>query len=89
MEAAVIILAGLVAFQFIYGRYRLNKLEDGMINFEAELDYTQDVIDTIRKEQLRVLMNDVRRSKPVKSRKGLGRPVNPNSVRQKKLRGDK
>lgn len=89
MEVLVVILLGAVAFQFIYGRYRLNKLEDSMINFEAELDYTQDVIDGIRKEQTRMLLNELRHSKPVKSKRKAGRPVNPNSVRQKKMRGEK
>lgn len=89
MEVLVVILLGAVAFQFIYGRCRLNKLEDSMINFEAELNYTQDGIDSIRREQTRMLLNDLRHSKPVKSKRKVGRPVNLNSVRQKKMRGEK
>lgn len=89
MEVAVVILAGVVAFQFIYGRYKLNRLEDSMINFEAELDYIEDVLDTLRRDYSRIIINEISRSKSVKSKKKAGRPVNPNSIRQKKMRGIK
>lgn len=91
MEASVIILAAFVVVQFIYTRRKMSKLEDGMINLEAEIDYIQDVVQMLRKDYSRIVIDSIRRSKPVKSKRkpGPGRPVNPNSVRQRKMRGEK
>ena len=89
MEASVIILAAFVVVQFIYTRRKMSKLEDGMINLEAELDYMQDVVQTLRKDYSRIVIDSIKRSKPIKSKKKIGRPVNPNSIRQRKMRGEK
>ena len=89
MEASVIILAAFVVVQFIYTRRKMNKLEDGMINLEAELDYMQDVVQTLRKDYSRIVIDSIKRPKPIKAKRKAGRPVNPNSIRQKKMRGEK
>ena len=70
----------------------MTKFERSLINFEAELDYMEDVIQTVRLHIAEMEINQIRRSRTApakKSDKKRGRPVNPNSVRQKKMKGGK
>lgn len=91
LVASILSVGALVAF-FFYHRVVMTKFERSLINFEAELDYMEDVIQTVRLHIAEMEINQIRRSqvkKTVKTVKKAGRPVNPNSARQKKLKGDK
>ena len=80
-------VGGFVAF-FFYHRMMVTKLEQSLMNFEAELDYIEDVLQTVRiqiTEVERVVFRRSRVKPAVKSAKKAGRPMNPNSARQKKL----
>jgi hypothetical protein len=88
---SILSVGALVAF-FFYHRVVMTKFERSLINFEAELDYMEDVIQTVRLHIAEMEINQIRRSRTApakKSDKKRGRPVNPNSVRQKKLKGGK
>ena len=89
--AAITAVGGLIAF-FFYHRVIVTRLERSMVNFEAQLDYMEDVIQLIRLQYTELDKMITPRSqvkKTGKKKAGPGRPVNPNSVRQKKLRGEK
>lgn len=89
MEFVVLFLLGGALVMMFHNFRKINRLEDGVISLEAELDYVQDVVQTLRKDYSRMVMDSIRRSKPVKAKRKAGRPINPNSVRQKKIRGEK
>ena len=81
-------LGGLVIF-FFYHKVVITRLETTFINFEAELDYMEDVIQTVRKQVTELERMTTPRSQVKKTTKKRGRPVNPNSVRQKKMKASK
>ena len=87
--AAITAMGGLVAF-FFYHRAIVTRLERSLANFEAELDYIEDVLQLLRLQYTELDKMVTRRSQVKRAPKmKVGRPVNPNSVRQKKLRGEK
>ena len=90
MEVAVITaVGGLVAF-FFYHRFLITKFEQSLLNFEAELDYMEDVINLMRVQYVELEKMITPRSQTKKpAKKKRGRPMNPNSARQKKLRAEK
>jgi hypothetical protein len=86
-------IGGFVAF-FFYHRLIVGRLERGLYALEAHLDYNDEVLDMLRQHTSEMLgqmeASLVRKAKRTpKNNKKLGRPVNPNSVRQKKLKGIK
>ena len=86
---SILSVGALVAF-FFYHRYIITKLEYSLLNIEAELDYMEDVMQTVRLHIAEIEVNQIRRSRTApakKSDKKRGRPVNPDSIRQKKLKG--
>lgn len=88
---AIAAMGGLVAF-FLYHRIVVTKLEQSLANFEAELDYIEDVLQLMRLqytelEKMVTPRSQVKRS--ANTAKKRGRPMNPNSARQKKLKGVK
>jgi uncharacterized transporter YbjL len=86
---SILSVGALVAF-FFYHRVVITRFERGMIELEAHLDYCEAAIDTVRFQVAEMEVNQIRRSKTVpakKSGKKRGRPVNPNSIRQKKMKG--
>jgi len=88
---SILSVGALVAF-FFYHRYIITKLEYSLLNIEAELDYMEDVMQTVRLHIAEIEVNQIRKSKTVpakKTAKKRGRPVNPNSVRQKKMKAGK
>ena len=89
MEFVVITaVGGFVAF-FFYHRVIITRIETSMINFEAELDYMEDVVMNLRKQCSELESMVAPRSQVKKSfKRKRGRPMNPNSIRQKKLRGE-
>lgn len=89
--AVITAVGGLIAF-FFYHRAVVTRFEQSLLNFEAELDYMEDVIQLLRvqySELDRMLAPRSEVKKMSKKKAGPGRPVNPNSVRQKKMRGEK
>ena len=91
MELAFAFLTAALIAGSVYSYRKINKLEDGMISLEAEIDYLEDVVQMLRKDQSRMFMENIRKSKPVKTKRkpGPGRPVNPNSARQQRLNKSK
>ena len=91
MEFAFLFLSAAVLAEAWYSYHKISKIEDGMISLEAEIDYLEDVVQMLRKDQSRMFMENIRRSKPVKTKRkpGPGRPVNPNSARQQRLNKSK
>jgi hypothetical protein len=85
---SILSVGALVAF-FFYHRVVMTKFERSLINFEAELDYMEDVIQTTRLHVSEMELAQIRRSQVKKAAKKRGRPVNPNSVRQKKMKAGK
>jgi hypothetical protein len=85
---SIVLISALVAF-FLYHRLVITKLEQSLANFEAELDYMEDVIQTTRLHVSEMELAQIRRSQVKKAAKKRGRPVNPNSVRQKKMKASK
>jgi hypothetical protein len=81
-------IGGFVAF-FFYHRLIINRLEGTMFQMQAHLDYLEEVSDTVRYQIIDLEKMVIPRSQPKRITKKLGRPVNPNSVRQKKLKGSK
>jgi hypothetical protein len=91
LVVSILSVGALVAF-FFYHRYVITKFDYSLLNLEAEIGYVEDVVQTMRVHIAEMEVNQIRRSKTVpakKSDKKRGRPVNPNSVRQKKLKGGK
>ena len=89
LVVSILSVGALVAF-FLYHRYIITKLEYSLMNIEAELDYMEDVMQTVRLHIAEMEINQIRRSKTVPAKKSgrkCGRPVNPNSTRQKKMKG--
>lgn len=87
--AAITAMGGLVAF-FFYHRLVVTKFEKSLANFEAELDYIEDVLQLMRLQYTELEKMVTPRSQVKKApKKKIGRPMNPNSARQKKLRGEK
>jgi hypothetical protein len=85
---AILAVGGFIAF-FFYHRVIITRFERSMINFEAQLDYMEDVIQLIRLQYTELDKMVTRRSQVKKTpKKKVGRPMNPNSIRQKKLRGE-
>lgn len=87
--AVITAVGGLIAF-FFYHRAVVTRFEQSLLNFEAELDYMEDVLQLMRLqytelEKMVTPRSQVKRAPKMK----VGRPVNPNSVRQKKMRGEK
>ncbi len=82
---SIVLISALFAF-FLYHRIVITKLEQSLANFEAELDYMEDVIQTTRLHVSEMELAQIRRSQVKKAAKKRGRPVNPNSVRQKKMK---
>jgi hypothetical protein len=82
---SIVLISALVAF-FLYHRLVINKIENSLINFEAELDYMEEVVQTMRLHISEMELAQIRRSQVKKAAKKRGRPVNPNSVRQKKMK---
>jgi hypothetical protein len=85
LVVSIAALGGLVAF-FFYHKVVMIKLERTLLNFEAELDYMEDVLQTVRKQVTDLERMMTPRSQVKKAAKKRGRPVNPNSVRQKKMK---
>jgi len=88
---SIVLISALAAF-FLYHRLVITKIENSLINFEAELDYMEDVIQTTRLHVSEMELAQIRKSKTVPAKissKKRGRPVNPNSVRQKKMKAGK
>ena len=87
--AAITAMGGLVAF-FLYHRIVVTKFEQSLANFEAELDYIEEVLQLMRLQyiELEKMMTPRSQVKKTAKRK-VGRPMDPNSARQKKLRGEK
>lgn len=91
MLLAITAVGGLVAF-FFYHRGVVTKLEQSLANFEAELDYIEDVLQLMRLQytELEKMVTPRSQVKRVaNTAKKRGRPMNPNSARQKKLKGIK
>jgi hypothetical protein len=85
---SILSVGALIAF-FFYHRVVITRIETSMHNVVAELDYFDEVIQTVRHHVADVERMVTPRSQVKKSTKKRGRPVNPNSVRQKKLKGIK
>ena len=85
---SILSVGAFVAF-FFYHRYIITKLEYSLLNIEAELDYMEDVMQTMRLHISEMELAQIRRSQVKKAAKKRGRPVNPNSVRQKKMKAGK
>jgi hypothetical protein len=85
---SILSVGALVAF-FFYHRYVITKFEYSLLNLEAELDYIEEVIQTMRLHISEMELAQIRRSQVKKAAKKRGRPVNPNSVRQKKMKAGK
>ena len=89
LVVSILSVGALVAF-FFYHRYIITKFEYSLLNLEAEIDYVEDVIQTMRLHISEMEVNQLRRSQILKkTAKKRGRPVNPNSVRQKKMKAGK
>jgi len=87
--AVITAVGGLVAF-FFYHITVVRRFEQSLLNFEAELDYIEDVLQLMRVQYAELDKMMTPKSQIKKTfKKKVGRPVNPNSVRQKKLRGNK
>jgi type II secretory pathway component PulJ len=89
LVVSILSVGALIAF-FFYHRVIITRLEASMHNVVAELDYFDEVVQTIRGHITEMEANQIRRSKTIaikKSSKKRGRPVNPNSIRQKKMKG--
>jgi hypothetical protein len=67
----------------------MTKFETSLFNFEAELDYMEEVVQTMRLHISEMELEQIRRSQVKRTAKKRGRPVNPNSVRQKKMKASK
>lgn len=86
---SIMALGGLVAF-FFYHRAVTIRLENSLLNFEAELDYMEDVLQLMRVQYSELDKKLSTKSQAKKApKRSVGRPMNPNSARQKKLRGEK
>ena len=88
LSVAILAVGGFVAF-FFYHRVMVTRLEKGMIELEAHLDYCEEAIDTVRFQLAEIEVNQIRRSQVKKTAKKRGRPVDPNSIRQKKMKAGK
>ena len=92
--ATITAVGGFVVF-FLYHRIMVTKFEKSLANFEAELDYIEDVLQSVRLkyielEKMMIPRSYVKRSYVKKApKKNVGRPTNPDSARQKKLNGGK
>jgi hypothetical protein len=86
MLAVSILSGGICIALFFYHRAVMIRLERTLLNFEAELDYMEDVLQTVRKQITELERIMTPRSQVKKAAKKRGRPVNPNSVRQKKMK---
>ena len=88
---SILSVGAFVAF-FFYHRVVMTRFERSLINFESELDYMEEVVQTMRLHISEMELEQIRRSKTVAAKrpaKKRGRPVNPDSIRQKKLKGGK
>jgi hypothetical protein len=83
---SIVSVGALIAF-FFYHRVVITRLEGAMTSIIAELDYFDDVIRSIRLQVSDVERILTPRSQVKKAAKKRGRPVNPNSIRQKKMKG--
>jgi hypothetical protein len=85
---SILSVGAFVAF-FFYHRHIITKLEYSLLNIEAELDYMEEVVQTMRLHISEMELEQIRRSQVKRTAKKRGRPVNPNSVRQKKMKAGK
>ena len=88
---SILSVGAFVAF-FFYHRVVMTRFERSLINFEAELDYMEEVVQTTRLHIAELELMMIPRSKTVPAKrpaKKRGRPVNPNSIRQKKMKAGK
>jgi len=85
---SIVLISALVAF-FFYHRLVITKIENSLINFEAEIDYMEEVVQTMRLHISEMELEQIRRSQVKRTAKKRGRPVNPDSIRQKKMKGGK
>ena len=85
---SILSVGAFVAF-FFYHRVVMTKFETSLFNFEAELDYMEEVVQTMRLHISEMELEQIRRSQVKRTAKKRGRPVNPNSVRQKKMKASK
>lgn len=87
--ATITAIGGFVVF-FLYHRIVVTKFENSLANFEAELDYIEDVLQDVRLKYIELEKIMTPRSYVKRApKKNSGRPTNPNSARQKKLNGGK
>jgi len=85
LVVSIVSVGALIAF-FLYHRYVITKLEYSLLNLEAEIDYLEDVLQTVRNQTNELERMMTPKSQVKKTAKKRGRPVNPNSVRQKKMK---
>jgi hypothetical protein len=85
---SILSVGAFVAF-FFYHRYVITKFEYSLLNLEAELDYIEEVIQTMRLHISEMELAEIRRSQVKRTAKKRGRPVNPDSIRQKKMKAGK
>lgn len=84
---ALTAMLAMVAF-FFYHRLIVMRLERYLQNFETEIDYLEDAIKHLRNQfEEKSLKVSIKSTKPAKRKRG--RPINPNSIRQRKLKGGK
>lgn len=48
MEITILLLSTVFVFFILYVMRKLNRLEDEILDLQAELDYFEDVINTLR-----------------------------------------
>ncbi len=87
MLVVSIVSVGALVAAFFYHRHVITKLEYSLLNLEAEIDYIEDVLLTVRNQTNELERMMTHRSQVKRTAKKRGRPVNPNSIRQKKLKG--
>jgi type II secretory pathway component PulJ len=85
---SILSVGAFVAF-FFYHRYIITKIEYSLLNLEAEIDYMEEVVQTMRLHISEMELAQIRRSQVKRTAKKRGRPVNPDSIRQKKMKGGK
>ena len=88
---SILSVGAFIAF-FFYHRVVMTRFETSLFNFEAELDYMEEVVQTMRLHISEMELAQIRKSKTVPAKrpaKKRGRPVNPDSIRQKKMKAGK